>query len=156
MNTKVEIKVRKKKLKKGTLSESFVKTLEEEKRLLKEVKAGPKKDVHASRSFREMIARQKIGRNERKPTEIGAFEVGQCRTLVLPWKRPVSHASRSPNRRAAADRGNLEAAKTSTGGDAPSRRRRSSARQVARATAHISHMEGMEGHARAADIRSRL
>ena len=31
-----------------------------------------------------MIARPKISRNERKTTEIGAFEVGEFRTLFLP------------------------------------------------------------------------
>ena len=34
------------------------------------------KSIHASRPFREMIARPKISRNEWKPAERGAFEVG--------------------------------------------------------------------------------
>ena len=40
--------------------------------------------THASRALREMIARPKISRNERKTTERGAFEVGQCRTRFPP------------------------------------------------------------------------
>jgi hypothetical protein len=50
--------------------------------------------THASRTLREMIARPKISRNERKTTEIGAFEVGNFAPFSCPG--PTS----SPRRRA--------------------------------------------------------
>ena len=40
-------------------------------------RARSRSNVHASRPFREMIARRKISQNEWKTTERGAFEVGQ-------------------------------------------------------------------------------
>ena len=40
--------------------------------------------THASRALREMIARPKISRNERKTTEIGAFEVGNFAPFSCP------------------------------------------------------------------------
>ena len=40
--------------------------------------------THASRALREMIARPKISRNERKPAELGAFEVGKFAPLSCP------------------------------------------------------------------------
>ena len=40
--------------------------------------------THASRALREMIARPKISRNERKTTEIGAFEVGNFAPFCCP------------------------------------------------------------------------
>ena len=42
------------------------------------------KSTHASRPFREMIARPKISRNERKTTEIKAFEVGNFAPFSCP------------------------------------------------------------------------
>ena len=39
-------------------------------------------NIHASRSFREMIARPKISRNEWTLAEIGAFEVGHSRAAL--------------------------------------------------------------------------
>jgi hypothetical protein len=42
------------------------------------------KSIHASRPFREMIARPKISRNEWKPAELGAFEVGNFALLSCP------------------------------------------------------------------------
>ena len=42
------------------------------------------KSIHASRPFREMIARPKISRNEWKTAEIGAFEVGNFALLSCP------------------------------------------------------------------------
>ena len=40
--------------------------------------------IHASRPFRETIARPKISRNEWKPAERGAFEVGNFALLSCP------------------------------------------------------------------------
>ena len=40
--------------------------------------------IHASRPFRETIARPKISRNEWKPAELGAFEVGNFALLSCP------------------------------------------------------------------------
>ena len=45
------------------------------------------KSIHASRPFREMIARPKISRNEWKPAELGAFEVGNFALLSRPGRR---------------------------------------------------------------------
>merc|ERR1712091_123924 len=44
--------------------------------------------THASRALREMIARPKISRNERKTTEIGAFEVGNFAPFCCPGRTP--------------------------------------------------------------------
>ena len=44
----------------------------------------PNKSIHASRPFREMIARPKISRNEWKTAEIGAFEVGNFALFCCP------------------------------------------------------------------------
>ena len=44
----------------------------------------PKKSIHASRPFREMIARPKISRIEWKTAEIGAFEVGNFALFCCP------------------------------------------------------------------------
>ena len=43
--------------------------------------------MHASRPFREMIARPKISRNEWKTAEIGAFEVGNFALFSCPGER---------------------------------------------------------------------
>ena len=64
------------------------------------------KSIHASRALRGMIARPKISRNERKTTEIGAFEVGKfapfsCPGAAATWKRGGSSprtSSASPAR----------------------------------------------------------
>ena len=79
---------------------------------------------------------------------------------VTPWQRGVaqgvsSGATRDPTRQAARYTGGLSVLSflKCLSWQRPSAE---SAREVARATAHISRMEGMEGHARAADIRSRL
>ena len=45
------------------------------------------KSIHASRALREMIARPKISRNEWKPAERGAFEVGNFALLSCPGTR---------------------------------------------------------------------
>jgi hypothetical protein len=42
--------------------------------------------THALRALREMIARPKISRNERKTAEIGAFEVGNVAPLCCPGR----------------------------------------------------------------------
>ena len=42
--------------------------------------------THASRVLREMIARPKVSRNERKTTEIGAFEVGNFAPFSCPGR----------------------------------------------------------------------
>ena len=47
-----------------------------------------KNSTNASRALREMIARQKISRNERETTEIGAFEVGNFAPFSCPGSRP--------------------------------------------------------------------
>ena len=44
-----------------------------------------------------MVARQKISRNEWETTEIGAFEVGQCRTLFLPCDVLEDDGERGPD-----------------------------------------------------------
>jgi hypothetical protein len=52
--------------------------------------------IHASRPFREMIARPKISRNERKTAERGAFEVGNFAPLSCPgWARTTRTSSSS-------------------------------------------------------------
>ena len=51
------------------------------------------KSIHASRPFREMIARPKISRNEWKPAERGAFEVGNFAPLSCPGRRRRSTAT---------------------------------------------------------------
>ena len=50
--------------------------------------------IQASRGLREMIVRPKTSRNERKATEIGAFEVGNC----APFSCPGSTTTRAPRR----------------------------------------------------------
>jgi hypothetical protein len=52
-------------------------------------RARSRKSTDASRALREMIARPKISRNERKTAEIGAFEVGNVALLSCPgtWTR---------------------------------------------------------------------
>ena len=47
-------------------------------------RARSEKSIHASKPFREMIARPKISRNEWKTAEIGAFEVGNFALLCCP------------------------------------------------------------------------
>ena len=47
------------------------------------------KSIHASRPFREMIARPKISRNEREMAEKGAFEVGNFAPFCCPGARPT-------------------------------------------------------------------
>jgi hypothetical protein len=47
-------------------------------------RAGSGTSIHASRALRGMIARPKISRNEWKPAEIGAFEVGNFAPLSCP------------------------------------------------------------------------
>ncbi|KAK7249997.1 hypothetical protein SO694_000056117 [Aureococcus anophagefferens] len=47
----------------------------------------PEKSTHVSRALREMIARPKISQNERKTTEIGAFEVGNFAPFSCPGDR---------------------------------------------------------------------
>ncbi len=47
------------------------------------------KSIHASRPFREMIARPKISRNEWKTAEIGAFEVGNFALFCCPVRERV-------------------------------------------------------------------
>ena len=54
--------------------------------------------THASRALREMIARPKIGRNERKTTEIGAFEVGNVAPFSRPGASRTSRRARSTRR----------------------------------------------------------
>ena len=45
--------------------------------------------IHASRALRGMIARPKVGRNERNAAERGAFRVGKVAPLFLPrWSLP--------------------------------------------------------------------
>jgi hypothetical protein len=51
--------------------------------------------AHASRALREMIARPKISRNERKTTETGAFEVGNFAPLSCPGRTRRSSNSSS-------------------------------------------------------------
>ena len=51
--------------------------------------------THASRTLREMIARPKISRNERKTTEIGAFEVGNFAPFSCPGSSSTSSRRRS-------------------------------------------------------------
>jgi tRNA-splicing endonuclease subunit Sen2 len=73
-----------------------------------------RKSIHASRPFREMIARPKISRNEWKTTEIGAFEVGNFAPFSCPGggaarrtrgSRPTcASTSASPTRRRRARR----------------------------------------------------
>ena len=53
------------------------------------------KSIHASRPFREMIARPKISRNERKTTELGAFEVGNFAPFSCPGRRRGARAASS-------------------------------------------------------------
>jgi hypothetical protein len=48
------------------------------------------KHIHASRPLREMIARPKISRNERKTAEIGAFEVGNVAPFCCPGSSRAS------------------------------------------------------------------
>ena len=50
-------------------------------------RARSKNSIYASRPFREMIARPKISRNERKTTEKGAFEVGNFALFCCPVLR---------------------------------------------------------------------
>jgi hypothetical protein len=64
------------------------------------------KSIHASRALREMIARPKISRNERKTAEIGASKVENFALLSCPGSAPArprspctpSAARRSPAR----------------------------------------------------------
>ena len=55
--------------------------------------------THASRALREMIARLKVSRNERKTTEIGAFEVGNFAPFSCPGGSSRSSRSSSWCRR---------------------------------------------------------
>jgi alcohol dehydrogenase len=58
--------------------------------------ARSRKSIHASRPFREMIARPKISRNEWKTAELGAFEVGNFALLSCPGRGRSARASTSP------------------------------------------------------------
>ena len=49
-------------------------------------RARSRKSAHASRPFQKMIARPKISRNELKPAEKGAFEVGNFALFCCPVK----------------------------------------------------------------------
>ena len=57
------------------------------------------KNIHASRSFREMIARPKISRNEWKLAEVGAFEVGHVALSCRPGRSPRRRRRRGATRR---------------------------------------------------------
>ena len=56
--------------------------------------------THASRALREMIARPKLGRNERKTTERGAFEVRHVAPLCCPGTATPTSTSASGASRA--------------------------------------------------------
>ena len=60
----------------------------------------PPKSIHASRPFREMIARPKVSRNEWDTAEIGAFEVGNVALSSVAARRQRPSADRSRQRAA--------------------------------------------------------
>jgi len=85
------------------------------------------KSIHASRPFREMIARPKISRNEWKTAERGAFEVGNVALLSCPGSGPRRarrrrrRSTRGPCSRAASRSTSSASASTSRPGSSSRR-----------------------------------